>query len=685
MNNLKFDYVPLTFISNQEEIKKQIRNTLILIYLFEKYNSPVRLEKLIEGTQYGYNASALKSGNNKFLRISDIHESKVNWEKVPYCNCDDEKKYLLKNDDILIARTGGTTGKSFKIVNPPVHSIYAGYLIRIRAKKEVNPDYLYMFLHSFTYWSQITDLNERNFRPKANAENLKSLILPDCLKNIQDDAVKISKGELVKGYEELHIKIQRVLEKYDKTQEIEVLLSDQLAQLENLNQSILREAVEGLLVDQNPDDEPAIELLKRIEKHRTPGKKLRSLFSVKPEEILFEIPKSWTWSRIGELAKLSTGNSINESVKASYRAIRDGYDYIGTKDVSFDGLGINYNTGVKIPYSANGYRVAKANSILVCIEGGSSGKKIALTNKDICFVNKLLASEFDSAVNHLFFYFFFQSNYFKEEFIKKSKGLRGGVSINKFKEIIVPVPPISEQKRIVIEIEKQLAKTKKIKEHIIENQNSNKQLLKALLHEAFKVQGTEKVLEEHLDLDLQMALVVAQIKNQLGINYGEVALQKTIFNSSIINPIYIKPYSFINYNFGTYSYELHDDLKANPYLTKHKVKGREVYIIKPEYSDQLNQEILKGSNKPFLDGLNKVLKLYELPFINKETDKIELLNTVLKVSLDKKTAKVEEIYQAMKEWRIDQKNTFKTKADKFSFENTEIMLRLLIKNGILNE
>ena len=56
MNNLNFEYVPLTFISDPEEIKKQIRNTLILIHLFEKYNQPVRLENLIEGTQYGYNA-----------------------------------------------------------------------------------------------------------------------------------------------------------------------------------------------------------------------------------------------------------------------------------------------------------------------------------------------------------------------------------------------------------------------------------------------------------------------------------------------------------------------------------------------------------------------------------------------------------------------------------------------------
>ena len=93
-----------------------------------------------------------------------------------------------------------------------MHSIYAGYLIRIRAKAEVNPDYIYLFLHSFAYWSQIVNLNERNFRPKANAENLKALILPDCPKNIQDEAVGISQGENFIGYEDLFAEIEKGIE-----------------------------------------------------------------------------------------------------------------------------------------------------------------------------------------------------------------------------------------------------------------------------------------------------------------------------------------------------------------------------------------------------------------------------------------------------------------------------------------
>jgi type I restriction enzyme S subunit len=59
--------------------------------------------------------------------------------------------------------------------------------------------------------------------------------------------------------------------------------------------------------------------------------------------------------------------------------------------------------------------------------------------------------------------------------------------------LVVPLPPLSEQKRIVAEIEKQLAKTKQLKEHIIANQQATEQLLKALLHQAFEVEEMKEV------------------------------------------------------------------------------------------------------------------------------------------------------------------------------------------------
>ena len=488
MSHLNFDYVPLTFINDQEEIKKQIRNTLILIHLFEKYNNPVRLEQLIEGTQYGYNASALQSGKNKFLRISDIHESKVNWETVPYCNCDDEKIYLLKKDDILIARTGGTTGKSFKIDNPPAHSIYAGYLIRIRAKQEVNPDYIYLFLHSFAYWSQIVNLNERNFRPKANAENLKSLILPDGPSNVQTDAVRIANGESVKGYEELYSAIENVLSEYDKTQEVQKLLNNQLTQLENLNQAILQEAVQGKLVKQDPKDEPASELLKRIKAEKAKsGKKEKLLSPIKPEEIPFEIPERWVWCRLGEIANLKSGNQYQLNSTDS------GIMYVKVGDMNNSAN--DYEIKISSTYYAindvNERDLIPKNSIIFPKRGGAiaTNKRRVVLAEQILVDSNTMAVTPEYCIDFKYFFFWFSN-------IDLSKlgndGVIPQVNNKDIDPLLFPLPPLSEQKRIVVEIEKQLAKTKQLKEYIIANQQATEQLLKALLHQAFEVREVEQ-------------------------------------------------------------------------------------------------------------------------------------------------------------------------------------------------
>lgn len=494
MGKLNFEYVPLTFISDKGEIKKQIRNTLILIYLFEKYNNPVRLEKLIEGTQYGYNASALQSGNNKFLRISDIHESKVNWETVPYCNCDDEKTYLLKNEDILIARTGGTTGKSFKIDNPPKGSIYAGYLIRIRAKATVNPDYLYLFLHSFAYWSQIVNLNERNFRPKANAENLKSLILPDCPKAIQDEAVLISQGQKIKGYEDLYAEIETALSEYDKVQKVQDLLTDQLTQLENLNQSILQEAVQGKLVKQNPKDEPASELLKRIKSDKLKSdKKEKPLPPIKAAEIPFEIPESWVWCRLGDAVDLKRGKSKHRP-RNDGRLFLDGtYPFIQTGDVSKAKNNDDLITTINGYYNDFGLAQSEMQSKgTLCITIAANIAECGFLDFDACVPDSIVClSAIDKSIEVFVYHYLKLAKADLERYAPATA--QKNINLGILNDLLIPFPPLSEQTRIVAKIEKQLAKTKQLKEHIIANQHATEQLLKALLYGAFEVEEKEEV------------------------------------------------------------------------------------------------------------------------------------------------------------------------------------------------
>ena len=129
-----------------------------------------------------------------------------------------------------------------------------------------------------------------------------------------------------------------------------------------------------------------------------------------------------------------------------------GYNYIGTKDVGFDHA-INYQNGVKIPFNQTTFRIAHKNTPLLCIEGGSAGRKIGILQEDVCFGNKLCAFE-SFGVNPKYIYYYLQNPSFLQVFKEKTTGIIGGVSVNTLKSLLFLLPPLAEQKRIVAEIEK---------------------------------------------------------------------------------------------------------------------------------------------------------------------------------------------------------------------------------------
>ena len=166
------------------------------------------------------------------------------------------------------------------------------------------------------------------------------------------------------------------------------------------------------------------------------------------DEVPFDIPDSWEWCRLSSVNDMYTGNSINQTdKKTKYTNLSTGYYYIGTKDVGFDHT-IDYDNGVKIPYNNSKFKIAPKNCILLCIEGGSAGRKIAFTNQDICFGNKLCCF-ISYGIDYLFLYYYLQSPLFQEIFKKNTTGIIGGVSVNTLKSLYFPVPPLAEQKRII--------------------------------------------------------------------------------------------------------------------------------------------------------------------------------------------------------------------------------------------
>ena len=332
------------------------------------------------------------------------------------------------------------------------------------------------YLHIYLHWNK-EELLVSQMRGMANVS------LP--MNKIADVIVIVP--SIKKQQDIIDLEVQLV----EKELSVEELLSDQLTQLENLNQAILQEAVQGKLVKQDPKDEPASELLKRIKAEKVKsGKKEKPLPPIKPEKVPFEIPESWAWCRLFDIISI----------------LGDGLHGTPNYDKSGQYYFINGNNLIngKIEMKDTTKRVSETEflkhrkhlihtTVFVSINGtlGNlayyNGEKIIL-GKSACYFN------LHQEILREYIGVFIKSSYFLKYAVEvASETTIKNVSLKSMRLLPIPLPPLSEQNRIVAKIEKQLVKTKQLKEHIIANQKATEQLLKALLHQAFEVEEMEEV------------------------------------------------------------------------------------------------------------------------------------------------------------------------------------------------
>ncbi len=141
----------------------------------------VNLGDVCQKVDYGLTASAAERIDGpRFLRITDMQDDTVDWDTVPSCECSDREydQNKLAVGDIVFARTGATTGKSFLIRHLSKPAVFASYLIRVRPSQRLDPIYLSYFLKSSMYWHQISTMASGAAQPGVNSSKLKELSLP---------------------------------------------------------------------------------------------------------------------------------------------------------------------------------------------------------------------------------------------------------------------------------------------------------------------------------------------------------------------------------------------------------------------------------------------------------------------------------------------------------------------------
>ncbi len=337
------------------------------------------------------------------------------------------------------------------------------------------------YLHIYLHWNR-EELLVSQMKGMANVS------LP--MNRIAD--VMVTVPSIDKQREIIELEKQLV----EKEIEADNLFADQLTQLENLNQAILQEAIQGNLVKQNTKDEPASELLKRIKAEKTKsGKKEKPLPPIKPEDIPFEIPENWEWCRLGEITDIQRGSSPRPKGDPRYFSkSKTNFNWITISDISnFCENNVLLQTREFLTAEGSKHsRYVDVNEFIIAVSGSTTGKCCITGVEGFIYdglaVAKIIENSFDSRylLNYMMCLYTTINN-------SKTGASFPNINTDYLNNLIFPLPPIKEQIKINKEIEKQFAKTKQLKEYIIANQQATEQLLKALLHQAFEVEEMETV------------------------------------------------------------------------------------------------------------------------------------------------------------------------------------------------
>ena len=316
--------------------------------------------------------------------------------------------------------------------------------------------FYYLLAPDFDNYANDTENSKGVAYPAINDDRLYKALIP--LPPLSEQHRIVAKIEELLPY----------IEKYGKAEEHLTTLNTTFP--EALKKSILQEAVQGKLVPQNPDDEPASVLLERIRAEKQELIKQGKIKQNKNESVIitrdkipyeiidgkercladevpFEIPDSWCWCRLGTIFQHNTGKTLNSSNHQGTMM-----QYITTSNLYWDKFELDKLREMLFTDSEVEKCTVTKGDLLVC-EGGDIGRA-AIWNYDypMRIQNHIHRLRSYAPVEVYFFYYVF--------YLYKRAGLIGGkgigiqgLSSNAIDKLLIPLPPLAEQKKIVAKIE----------------------------------------------------------------------------------------------------------------------------------------------------------------------------------------------------------------------------------------
>ena len=368
-----------------------------------------------------------------FLSSKNVTTGKINWEEVKYISEELHnilyKRVSPKLDDILLAKNG-TTGVAAIVDKDIIFDIYVSLAILRPFKNYINSKYLLHIINSNTIKNQFNKGLKGIGVPNLHLEQIRKVIFPLPPLSEQRRIVE---------------KIEELLALVD---DLETNKTDLQSYIKQAKSKVLEMAVRGKLVSQNPNDEPASVLLERIKKEQKSSKskgKTTEHNTHYEEELLFDIPENWTLTKMGNICQLLDGKK-KQGVELPYLDVK----FLRGKiegEIKESGKYIPKNTHLILVDGENSGEIFKAQ------QDGYQGSTLKILNisEEICkkYIFYILKKE--------------------QKLFKESKTGSAIPHLNKklFNDLLIFLPPLAEQHRIVEKIEHIFAVLDELEENIL--------------------------------------------------------------------------------------------------------------------------------------------------------------------------------------------------------------------------
>lgn len=471
---------------------------ILFNYLSKKYPSK-KIKDIAKTTTGGTPNRAIPiyyGGNIPWIKSGELNDGLITSyeETITEDGLENSSAKLYPKGTLVVALYGATVGKT-GILNFDSTSNQA--VCAVFPVDGISKEYLFWFFRQKRF--EFLQESFGGAQPNINQEILKNTKVPIPPKNIQESVQEllfhIEKTKQVFDVKEYSVIIPQLQEfittkeNYDLARRI---FSENFYLIQKLRQKILKEAVQGKLVTRNQNDEPASNLLKKIQIEKGKSikekkiKKEKSMLPISEEEIPYELPKEWMWCRLRDISQ-----TISDGVHYAPPYLAKGVPCISAKDVYNHKINLkncNYVSNEEYSSQKNKFNLRK-NSLLVTKSGSIGRTAIFDGSYDLYLVESVgVINVNEYLINPKYIQYLldkiFDSITYSGDFVR---GLAvKHLTLNLIGSIPIPLPPLNEQKRIVEKIDYLMKLCDELEEKVKENQKNSKLLLNSVLREVFE-------------------------------------------------------------------------------------------------------------------------------------------------------------------------------------------------------